>query len=265
MKLKTYQVKEINGCILVWLESREHLNDKYPYEPLPIKISNSLSFRGESINYVNCHMQEIPENGADIRHFDFLHTTFVAFIKFEWTMISHRASEPDLFDVMRHRLAFIDEFKSRTLRKYITETNKSYLNVISLDCYVNILGFKFFFFNATGFQVGPALVYLFLKSRFFELIFEQAVVPLKKFHQRVSHKIYASWYLPYWLTAFMLYSEVQQVFSDMNIWNKKIFGDRLNYNMKTEADKNLYSWRNWFSQFYEGCHEFEKMSNINDW
>ena len=104
-------------------------------------------------------------------------------------MISHRASSPDLFEVMRHKVPFIDEFKSRTLRKYITETNKNYLNVISLDCYMNILGFKFFFFNATGFQVGPGLVYLFLKSRFFELIFEQAVVPLKKFHQRVSHKV----------------------------------------------------------------------------
>lgn len=104
-------------------------------------------------------------------------------------MLSHRASSPDLFEVMRHKVPFIDEFKSRTLRQYITEANKNYLNVISLDCYMNILGFKFFFFNATGFQVGPGLVYLFLKSRFFELIFEQAVVPLKKFHQRVSHKV----------------------------------------------------------------------------
>lgn len=258
-------MKEINGSILVWLESREHLQNTYPYEPFSVKIKNWLSYRGESINYVNCHMQEIPENGADIRHFDFLHTSFMAFIKFEWSMLSHRASAPDLYEVMRHRSLFIDKFKSRILREFITETNKNYVNVISLDCYIKIFSFKFFFFNATGFQVGPGLVYLFLKSRFFELLFEQAVVPLKKFHQRVSHKIYSSWYLPYWLTAFMLYSEVQQVFSDMNIWNKKIFGDRLNYNMKTEADKNLYSWRNWFGQFYEGCHEFEKISSIHDW
>ena len=63
----------------------------------------------------------------------------------------------------------------------------------------------------------------------------------------------------------MLYSEVQQVFSDMNIWNKKVFGDRLNYNIKTDSDRNLFSWRNWFAQFYEGCYEFEKKSDINDW
>lgn len=250
---------------MVWIDSREELQNKYPYEPLPIQIPWSMSYRGESINYVNCHMQEIPENGADIRHFDFLHTTFMAGIRFEWTMLSHRAASPDLFDVMRHRRAFIDSFKSTILRRYITESNKNYVNVISLDCYIRIFCFKFFFFNATGFQVGPGLVYLFLKSRFFELLFEQAIVPLKKFHQRVSHKIYASWYLPYWLTAFMLYSEVQQVLSDMNVWNNKVFGSRLNYNMKTDADKNLFSWRNWFAQFYEGCDDYEKVASLNDW
>jgi len=264
-KLKTYEVKEINGSIMVWIDSREENQHKYPFEPLPIEIKSYQSYRGESINYVNCHIQEIPENGADIRHFDFLHRSFVAFINFDWVMTSHRASSPDIFEVMTHKRAFINDFKQKLLKRYITEENKNYVNVISLDCYVNILGFKFFFFNATGFQVGPALVYLFLKSRIFEITFEQAIIPMQKFHQRVSHKIYASRYLPYGLTAFMLYSEVQQVLNDMDIWNKKVFGDRLNYNMKTGADVNLCSWRNWFAQFYDGCHEYEKASDLNDW
>lgn len=180
-------------------------------------------------------------------------------------MTSQRASSPDLYTVMQHRYEFINKFKTNLLKKFITKSNQDYLNVISLDCYMNILGFKFFFFNATGFQVGPGLVYLFLKSRFFEVTFEQAVLPLRKFHQRVSHKFYASWWLPYWMSALMLYSEVQQVLNDMRIWNKKVFGHRLNYNMKTEADKNLLSWRNWYAQFYEGCYEYEKAADLNDW
>jgi len=63
----------------------------------------------------------------------------------------------------------------------------------------------------------------------------------------------------------MLYGEVKQLFSDMNIWNNKSFGSKLNYNLKTDADKNLLSWRNWFAQFYEGCHEFEKEQSKLDW
>ena len=265
-KLKKYIVKELNNSILIWYDSRDEYQDKYLYEPL--EIVTKLSFRGESINHVNCHIQEIPENGADIRHFDFLHTnvfTYVKFIQFEWSMKSHRAAEPDIFTYMKHEKEYFNEFKMKLLHRYINEENKKYLNIISLDCYVKLFSYKFFLFNLTGFQVGPGLVYLFLKSYFFESIFAQSVTPLKKFHLKVSHKIYTSGYIPYWLSSYMLYSEVKQLFSDMAIWNNKIFGSKLAYNMKTEADKNLYSWRNWYSQFYEGCHDFEKALEKYDW
>jgi cholesterol 7-dehydrogenase len=220
VQLKTYQVREINGSIFVWLDSRKKFEDNPPYEPFEKKIQ--LNYRGESINFVNCHVQEIPENGADIRHFDFLHTKFIGFLHFDWSMLSHRGDEPDLCEVMKHRYNFINEFKMDILKKYINEENKKYTNVISLDCYIKIFRWKFFFFNATGFQLGPGLVYLFLKSIFFETAFEQAIVPMQKFHIRVSHKIFTSSYLPYWLTAYMLYGEVLQLFSDMAIWNNKV-------------------------------------------
>ena len=266
INLKKYNIREVNGTILIWYDSREEFQDNIPYEPFDLNVK--LDYRGESINFVNCHIQEIPENGADIRHFDFLHTnlfTFTSLVKFEWKMISHRASEDDLYEVMKHKYDFINEFKMKTLKKYINDSNKQYINVISLDSYVKIFGWKFFLFNATGFQLGPALVYLFLKSKLFEVTFAQSITPLKKFNIRVTHRIFTSSYLPYFVSAFMLYSEVQQLFSDMLIWNNKIFGSKLTYNLKTEADKNLVSWRNWYARFYEGCHEFEKKQEALDW
>lgn len=155
VNLKKYHVKELNGSILIWYDSRPEFQDNYPYEPFDMQTK--LEYRGESINFVNCHIQEIPENGADIRHFDFLHTKvfdYFSFIGFEWSMLSHRASEDDLFDVMKHKHQFINEFKMKTLKKFINEKNKKYVNVISLDCYLKIFSMKFFFFNATGFQVN---------------------------------------------------------------------------------------------------------------
>lgn len=265
VQLKKYHIREINGSILVWYDSRDDHQDP-DYEPF--KFEHDLQYRGESINHVNCHVQEIPENGADIRHFDFLHTKAIDcidFIRFEWSMLSHRASEKDLFDVMKHKREFINDYKMKILNRYITEENKNYLNIISLDAYIKIFNYKFFFFNGTGFQVGPGLVYLFLKSRFFEVTFAQSVTPLDKFHIKVSHRIFTSWFLPYWISAFMLYSEVKQVFNDMRIWNGKTFGSKLAYNLKADADKNLHSWRNWFAQFYEGCYEFEKKISQYDW
>ena len=267
VKLKKYHINEQHNSIMIWYDSRDEYQDKIYFNPLPLKTSH-LDFRGETINYVNCHIQEIPENGADMRHFDFLHTrliSWVSFITFDWKMVSHRADDSDLYEIMKHKYEFINDFKMKLLKQYLTEENSKYINVISLCCYVQVFNFKFFLFNATGFQVGPALVYLFLKSKFFEAIFAQSLTPLDKFHIRVSHKLFASSFIPYVISAYMLYGEMGQVLNDMLVWNKKVFGSKLSYNMKTNADKNLNSWRSWYYQFYEGCHEFEKKLDALDW
>lgn len=267
IKLKKYHVREKNGSILIWFDSREEFQDNIPYEPLDMDFTG-VEFRGESINFVNSHCQEIPENGADTRHFDFLHTDpvdCIPFIKFEWLMKSHRADDPVLWDVMVHKDPFLNKVKQEILKKQITETNKKFLNVIYLDCFLKIFGFKFHTFNITGFQCGPGLVYLVLQFYFMRAIFCQSVTPLKKFKIKVSHKIWTSHMVPYGASAYMLYGEVKQLYNDMKIWNNKIFGSRLSYNLKTEGDRNLLSWRNWFGQFYEGCEKYEKEMNKLDW
>ncbi len=221
--------------------------------------------RGESINYVNCHVQEVPENGADVRHFDFLHQSILdiifPFLKFNWSMVSERATSPNLHEIMSHPNPQVNAYKMHLLNTFINDSNRRYINVISLNNYIQFFGkHKLFIFNATGFQMGPSLVYLFLWSPYFQATFFQTVTPLEKFNQRVMHRIFSTKPLPYWLTTIMLMGEVKQLFSDMTIWNNKIFGSRLNYNMKNDADKCLHSWRNWFSQFYEGCHDYESQS-----
>lgn len=174
-------------------------------------------------------------------------------------MSSEPASNPRLLELMTHAHPEANAYKMRLLQTYINDSNRPYINVISLDCYLEFFGkYRVFFFNITGFQLGPSLVYLFLWSPWFIVTFFQAVTPSEKFNQRVMHRIFSSKHLPYWLSASILMIEVKQLFSDMNIWNNKIFGSKLKYNMKNDADKCLYSWRNWYAQFYEGCHEFEK-------
>ncbi len=59
VKLKKYHVIERHNSIMVWFDSRDDHQDSYPYQPF--EFDHNLPYRGESINYVNCHMQEIPE------------------------------------------------------------------------------------------------------------------------------------------------------------------------------------------------------------
>jgi hypothetical protein len=41
--------------------------------------------------------------------------------------------------------------------------------------------------------------------------------------------MYASNYLPYWLTAVMLRGEAIQVYNDMLVWDSKRFGHKIYY------------------------------------
>ncbi|UJR08527.1 hypothetical protein I4U23_012790 [Adineta vaga] len=267
IKLKKYECRELNGSIFAWYHADETLRHKPLFELFDIKdeISrNNMEVRGESINYVNCHVQEIPENGSDVRHFDFLHESIldsISFLKFKWTALAERASTPNLREIMSHSNPQAHAYKTHLFDKYLTEDNRRYINVIYLDCSLRIFNkYEMFLFNATGFQIGPSIVYLFLWSPYFKLTFFHTLTPLEKFHQRVVHRIATSKWMPYWLSAAMLMGEVKQLYADMKIWNKKIFTEKLNYNPKSYADKCLHSYRNWYAQFYEGCYEREAKS-----
>ena len=253
---------------MVWFHCKDEYRNKPLFEPMIYDID--LDRRGESVQYVNCHIQEMPENGADIRHFDYVHLEPVAgtmkFTKFRWGMKTMPANNPNLYEYMTHEKKFVNDFKLKRMKKYITDENKDYTNVISLDCWLILFGtWEIFFFNATGLQIGPSQVLLFLISPFFEVTFLQHVIPVDKFMQKVYHNIYSSSYLPYWVTALILRLEVQQVLNDTTIWNQKTFGKKLSYNMKNEADKFLRDWRDWYAQFYDGGKQFQEEKEKLGW
>lgn len=59
-----------------------------------------MTLRAESVNYVNCHIQEIPENGADMKHFDYVHYSAMDIIpkwlvSLKWEMRTKNAKDAD--------------------------------------------------------------------------------------------------------------------------------------------------------------------------
>ena len=68
---------------------------------------------------------------------------------------------------------------------------------------------------------------------------------------------------PYWFSSVLLYAEALQVYYDMLVWDAKRVSYKLHYK-DNDADRFIRSWREWFSQHYQGCAvQLEK--NINDW
>ena len=64
---------ETNGVILVWF----HAEDSAPsWHPLELEEINSgrWSYQGRNEYHISCHIQDISENGADVAHFDSIHS-----------------------------------------------------------------------------------------------------------------------------------------------------------------------------------------------
>ncbi|CAG9336309.1 unnamed protein product [Blepharisma stoltei] len=271
VKVKKWQVREMFGFIFVWYHAIENLRIAPPsYEPLDISdFTKRLSYRGHSINKVKSFIQDVPENGGDLMHFLYVHYAFLPFtdaFKAKWRASWYRGDDPELREKVAHEIGYINDHKMRLLDKYLDEGNKSNIGILTLDNYIILPGGKeIFFLNATGFQVGSGIVYLFLIGPFFEGVFFQHLRQIDKHNLEVYHEMWASNYLPYGITAIMLRGEAQQVMNDGKVWDNKQFAMKPNYNMMGDPDKLLLKWRNWYAQFFEGCEEAEKAKEKLSW
>ncbi len=123
-----------------------------------------------------------------------------------------------------------------------------------IDNYVKLPIFGHIFaFNVTIIQLGCSTVFIFLKSPVFTIVLCHYVLPKEKYKQIVYHDGYTSSWIPYWASALAVKMEGNQVTNDMYIWDAKKFGRNVNFKKGEKADEYLKSWREWYSQHYQGC------------
>jgi len=216
-------------------------------------------------------VQDVAENGGDLLHFLYIHNQLIPYlVKGFWDAKWIRGSDPELRSKLKLSKENYNSWRNTLLDKYLTEKNKDHIGVISLENSIEILGIPkaYKFFCLTGFQVGPGLVYLFLKTDFFDLYLMQYIESKDKYIQHVYHEIHTSKYLPYWFSALLLRLEVMQVLNDGVVWDNKRFGISPYLNPTvSSADMVLLKWRQWFSQFYTDCKKYEdhKKEESLDW
>lgn len=71
-KLKKWNSHEVNEVIFVWHHAENA--DPWPIPAVPQIESGQWQYYGKNEFLVNCHIQEIPENGADVAHLNALHS-----------------------------------------------------------------------------------------------------------------------------------------------------------------------------------------------
>eukprot|EP00340_Litonotus_pictus_P003635 CAMPEP_0170514202 /NCGR_PEP_ID=MMETSP0209-20121228/759_1 /TAXON_ID=665100 ORGANISM="Litonotus pictus, Strain P1" /NCGR_SAMPLE_ID=MMETSP0209 /ASSEMBLY_ACC=CAM_ASM_000301 /LENGTH=368 /DNA_ID=CAMNT_0010798195 /DNA_START=338 /DNA_END=1444 /DNA_ORIENTATION=+ len=269
--IKSYVIYENAGIIYIFLHAirEKELNpDYYPFDLTEEK--KKFVYRGTATNKTKNQFQDMPENGADIAHFLYIHPQiFKGILYAYWKPKWVSASAPDLLEQTKSDHSWITDFRHKLINKFVNDSNKSKIGIVLLENEISFFNFKYryLFFGLIGFQVGPGLVYLFLKSPFFETMFFQYSELIGKHNIELHHEIWTANWIPYWFSALKLKLESDQVTNDCVIWDNKKFGSTPWYNLSTVADNFLKEWRVFFCQFYEGCKEKdEKLKALNsDW
>jgi cholesterol 7-desaturase len=123
VKLRRYPVSEVNGYIYVWVHAMEEYRENPIYPLINVEpIKNGLYYRGKTEHHIMRHIQDIPENGADVLHFKYVHTFITPLIKsifFRWQAKWMRGDDPYLPSLFEHSRKPIREFKQKVLKEII--------------------------------------------------------------------------------------------------------------------------------------------------
>lgn len=200
-------MSEINGYIYIWVHALDEFKEKPIYPLVNVEsFINPLEYRGKTEHHIMCHMQDIPENGADTLHFKYVHSYITPMIKsvfFKWQAKWMRGDDPDLPSLFEHNKKYIRDFKQRVYKEIIEPfPRKEFLSIGNLENEITIPIFgKWYMFSATIIQCGLGIVFVVLKSPIYELVFHHYVQPHGKAFQQVYHDCYISSWVPYFFSS----------------------------------------------------------------
>ncbi|XP_017891357.1 cholesterol 7-desaturase [Ceratina calcarata] len=245
-KTKTWKCCEANEIIFVWYHA-EGLQPHWEPQTISQVSTRAWRYRGRNEFLINCHIQEVAENGADLAHLSAVHgppifsskvTNYLSsFARHSWSNVNwtpHNSylefqesedtgsKKPDgenlrhrAYMTLRHRLILFEKFK-----------------VMHLDVDVQ--------------QVGPGYVELMMHTPLGSMCIFQTVTPMEPLLQKVTHVMYSPRYLaPY--ASMLFLGECLMFERDVAIWNRKKFEKQP---LLVKEDKSILAYRRWYAQFY---------------
>lgn len=232
-KMKTWPAIEMNRSVYLWYHAEGENPSWFPDEIEEIK-KRAWTHRGYTQHTVNAHIQEIPENAADVAHFVPIHAMPIV------TGSHSRYNFSNWCYIAQHK--FNAGWEPQ-------ENEEKHVGILQLDHALFICGYKVPFteFHLIARQIGPGLVFMKFKSAFGDGVFLQSLTPKEPLLHIMRHEIYAAKTMPTFVAKFLLYAEAIQVERDIMIWNHKIF---LTKPLLVKEDHSIKKHRRWFSQFY---------------
>jgi len=230
-KVKQYPCVEVNGMILMYHHADQEETPDMTPQWMPPRIdaieNGDFVLHGKFQTFVKCHVQEIPENGADAAHLNVLHapvapTCLPTFATHLWNAQWQTSKEP----------------------------NCEHMSSISLDQCLRLGGKTVPLTNVHGDinQVGPGIVNLKLTASFGTYYVIETVTPYGPMLQNVEHVVYGKNTVFSRIFAKILLTAFCGQFSrDIIVWNNKTYAHKP---LLVKNDGPIAQFRRWYAQFY---------------
>jgi len=223
--LRSWPVEEGNNHIYIY----HHAEGKEPtfLPTYPEEIANGYCvYHGRTEHVISAHVAEMPENGPDVAHLNFLHTDFI--IKSLSPLITH--------------------WWDATWHPGKTDEDKHCAYVI-LDQYIRfgksiVPGTKI---HVTVTQNGLGLVCLKFETPFGYIYAFESVTPVRPLMQKFHHLVWAEWRVPRIIAKGVLKALITQAERDIPVWNHKTYKNKP---VLVKGDGPISVFRRWLKQFY---------------
>ncbi|XP_041983779.1 cholesterol 7-desaturase nvd isoform X2 [Aricia agestis] len=241
ISIKTWSCMETDGAVWVWYDA-EGRAPQWVVPPVP--QLDSWAYRGRNQFLVSAHIQEIPENGADVSHLNAVHTPSA--------LSDLGAKYPILNNFIGHHVWSAEWSRSELGHMASIRIEHQYL----------LMKYNVLPIAGTVEQIGPAHVRLQFRSALGPLLLVQSITPLSPLLQRVVHRVYSPAYnAP--VGMLFVYAEAIQFARDVAIWNHKRYVSSPQY---VKSDRTIRAFRTWFAQFYsEHSKTFRDAHRSLDW
>ncbi|XP_018422763.1 PREDICTED: cholesterol 7-desaturase-like [Nanorana parkeri] len=233
-KITKWPSCEINGMVFMWYHC-DHIEPTWTIPEQEEITSKKWVYRGRTEHYVNAHIEEIPENAADVAHLAFLH---------EPNILSGgdlRYTKSRLWEFARH---------SWKVQWEAEPAPNNHCSKMTLSHGLLVFGIHFSVLdlNVVARQVGPGVVMLTFKHSFLgQGMILHCVTPVEPLLQKVSHSIYYQKNVPAFIPRFIMMAECTQFERDVMVWNNKKY---LSKPLLVKEDAAIAKHRRWYSQFY---------------
>ncbi|XP_072762507.1 cholesterol 7-desaturase nvd [Anoplolepis gracilipes] len=279
-RAKVWKCHEVNNIIFVWYHAESAEPDWQP-QPNAYISNGKWRYQGRNEFIINCHIQEIAENGADIAHLTAVHGPIMflsdnasSIARHSWTTniswrphcsynktddasekISTITKETEVRVKLNGELTDYSIVNSDkkihyhfpvTKNEEIDRKEKHKAGLQLRHTLTLLEHFSFLVLDVHVEQIGPGYVELLLNTTFGSMCIVQTVTPIEPMLQRVTHQIFSPPLLaPYANLVFL--GECVMFERDVTIWNHKKYEKQP---ILVSEDRAIREYRRWYSQFY---------------